>query len=254
MRLPDLSQLALLFDPAPAAPTESTPLRHRLASGFTFEYTVRRSARRRSITLSIDERGLRVGTPLRTSQKRIDTILNTHAEWLERKLTEWNARRPAPFAWRAGAQLHFLGKPLTLAPDTACREAARDGDCLRLPPADAATLATVTTAWLRGAALDWFGRRIAHYAPVLKVEIPLLRLSNARMRWGTCHPHGRVHLNWRLIHMPPALIDYVVVHELAHLHEPNHSPRFWRRVEAVLPDHLQRRRQMRTDAHLYLLP
>ena len=88
---------------------------------------------------------------------------------------------------------------------------------------------------------------------MLKVKIPVIKLSNARTRWGTCHPHGRVHLNWRLIHLPPALIDYVVVHELAHLHEPNHSPRFWRHVEAVLPDHAQRRDLIRTDAHRYLL-
>jgi predicted metal-dependent hydrolase len=83
--------------------------------------------------------------------------------------------------------------------------------------------------------------------------VPTIRLSNAKTRWGTCHPDGRVHLNWRLIQMPPALIDYVVVHELAHLHEPNHSQRFWRRVAAVLPDYAQRRLALRRDGHRYLL-
>ena len=88
---------------------------------------------------------------------------------------------------------------------------------------------------------------------VLDVRAPTIRLSNARTRWGTCHPAGRVHLNWRLIQAPPGLIDYVVVHELAHLREPNHSPRFWTWVASVLPDYQQRRLALRRDAHRYLL-
>ena len=59
-------------------------------------------------------------------------------------------------------------------------------------------------------------------------------------------------LNWRLIQMPPALIDYVVVHELAHLREPNHSQRFWRCVGSALPDYKQRRRALRREGHRYL--
>ena len=83
--------------------------------------------------------------------------------------------------------------------------------------------------------------------------MPLIQLSNARTRWGTCHPHGRVHLNWRLIHMPQHLIDYVVVHELAHLREMNHSPRFWAVVGSVIPDYTARRREMRRESHRYLV-
>mgnify|MGYP001201134009 CR=1 FL=1 len=77
--------------------------------------------------------------------------------------------------------------------------------------------------------------------------------SNAKARWGTCHPDGRVHLSWRLIQTPPALIDYVVVHELAHLREPNHSPRFWNWVARVMPDYKERRQALRLEGHRYLL-
>src|SRR5262249_18354306 len=95
--------------------------------------------------------------------------------------------------------------------------------------------------------------RAAYYAPLLAVEMPTIRLSNASTRWGSCHPDGRMHLNWRLIQMPLCLIDYVVAHELAHLHEPNHSPRFWRHVAAVMPDHKVRRRTLRTEGARYLV-
>jgi predicted metal-dependent hydrolase len=253
MPVPESQQLPLLLDQAPAQLTNRHC--HRLA-GQSIEYTLNRSARRRSITLTIDEQGLRVGAPWRASQRRIESVLTEHARWIVRKLAEWRARRPQPFAWAAGARVMVLGEAFALAPDPAHPAIARSGDTLQVPAGhdDADRLAHAVLDWLRATAYDWFELRVGHFAPILKVDIPLIRLSNARTRWGTCHPHGRVHLNWRLIQMPPALIDYVVVHELAHLHEPNHSPRFWRRVEAVLPDHAQRRRTLRCEAHRYLLP
>jgi hypothetical protein len=204
----------------------------------------------------IDEQGLRVGAPSRASQQRIETALDAHAGWIVRKLADWHQRRPAPFKWSAGAHIMVLGHALRLAPNPALKTTSRCGDLLEVAAdaLDAGDLSCAVMAWLRATAMDWFTRRVVYFAPLLKVDIPQLRLSNARTRWGTCHPRGRVHLNWRLIHMPPALIDYVVVHELAHLHEPNHSPRFWKRVESILPDHAERRKTMRIDAHRYLLP
>lgn len=250
---PEPAQASLLFG-LPPATTEDR--RCGELAGHRIEYVVRHSARRRRITLTIDERGLRVGAPLRTSQRRIDAALRAHALWIVRKLAEWQARRPAPFHWMPGARIMVLGEPLVLAADPAQMIAIRQADRLLLPaaPDDGNALADAALHWLRTCATEWFALRTGHFAPVLGVTMPLIRLSNARTRWGTCHPRGRIHLNWRLIHMPPALIDYVVVHELAHLHEPNHSARFWRHVEAVLPDHAQRRRTLRTEAHRFLLP
>jgi len=220
------------------------------------EYTLKRSLRRRSITLTIDEDGLRVGAPWRASQRRIELLLGSHARWVSRKLAEWQARRPPPYTWQAGATVMALGEPLTLALDPARSVTERDGNRLYVATdakTDPDALAAQVVAWLRNAALGWFEQRAAHYAPALEVRVSAIRLSNARTRWGTCHPDGRVHLNWRLIQMPPPLIDYVVVHELAHLREPNHSQRFWRRVAGVLPDYEQRRLALRRDGHRYLL-
>ena len=115
------------------------------------------------------------------------------------------------------------------------------------------TLAYHVIAWLRAAAQSWFEQRAAYYAPAIGVQVSAIRLSNAKTRWGTCHPDGRIHLNWKLIQMPPDLIDYVVVHELAHLREPNHSRRFWHWVANVLPDYEQRRQTLRREGHRYLL-
>ncbi len=246
-------QLGLVFGKAPA----QLATRHQFKLGeHWIDYVLKRSLRRRSITFVVDEEGLRVGAPWHASQRRIETLLGKHARWISRKLGEWQARRPPPFAWRAGTAVMALGEPLTLALDPTRPATARDGNLLCIVASaetDPGVLAARVTAWLRSTAQGWFEQRAAHYAPALGVPLPAIHLSNARSRWGSCHPDGRVRLNWRLIQMPPDLIDYVVVHELAHLREPNHSHHFWRWVAGVLPDYEQRRRTLRRESHRYLL-
>ena len=78
---------------------------------------------------------------------------------------------------------------------------------------------------------------------------PALTLSNARTQWGLCREDGQVRLNWRLIHLPLHLVDYVVAHELAHLREMNHSARFWAVVGALYPDYRQARSELRHCNH-----
>ena len=240
-----------------SAPVKTATRERCTIAGVTIEYTLKRSPRRRSITLTIDEDGLRVGAPSRAPQSRIDALLNAHARWIARKLEEWQARRPRPFTWQTGATVMALGEPLTLTVDTATKAylyamaiASVSASMPAIPPPNSQKQ---VTAWLRGTAQTWFEQRAAHFARVLDVRVHSIRLSNARTRWGTCHPDGRVRLNWRLIQAPPALVDYVVVHELAHLREPNHSPRFWTWVASVLPDYRERRRTLRLEGHRYLL-
>ena len=75
-----------------------------------------------------------------------------------------------------------------------------------------------------------------------------LRLSSAQTRWGSASADGSIRLNWRLIHFAPAIIDYVVAHELAHLREMNHSPAFWETVRSVLPDFERSREALRGES------
>jgi predicted metal-dependent hydrolase len=246
------AQLELPFDAQPREPRAGGTL--TVLNGQIVEYTIRRARRRRSITLTIDEHGLRVGAPLRASGREIETVLQQHARWVLRTLARWSGRRPVPCTWRSGETLFLLGAALRLElhADTAAVE--RHGDTLAAGLFDggANALRTRVVEWYRHEALACFEQRIARYAGALDVRVSGLRLSQAKTRWGSCGPDGRVALNWRLIQMPLALVDYVVVHELAHLHEMNHSPRFWRVVENILPDYAERRAALRHDAYRYL--
>ncbi|MCD6664967.1 MAG: M48 family metallopeptidase, partial [Hydrogenophaga sp.] len=103
-------------------------------------------------------------------------------------------------------------------------------------------------AWLMRQAQALFVQRLDHFAPQLGVRYTRLRLSSAGTRWGSASADGSIRLNWRLIHLPIDLIDYVVVHELSHLLHMDHSPRFWAVVAGVMPDHAERRRALKRAA------
>jgi len=102
-------------------------------------------------------------------------------------------------------------------------------------------------AWLKREAHRDFDLRIKRFANQLGFGPSSWQLSSAQSRWGSCNSKAVIRLNWRLIHHDPKLIDYVVVHELAHLKELNHSPRYWAIVESVLPDYRERRQLLRHD-------
>jgi len=103
-------------------------------------------------------------------------------------------------------------------------------------------------AWYRRRATDILTARVAHFAPLVGVAPPSIAVKDMRSRWGSCSAKGRVSLHWGLALLEPALLDYVVVHELCHLRELNHQPAFWRGVERLLPDYRERRKRLRSES------
>lgn len=86
-----------------------------------------------------------------------------------------------------------------------------------------------------------------YYKQFLKVEYKRIRIGDQKTRWGSCSSSGTISYNWRLILMPEAILDYVVVHELCHMIEMNHSARFWARVAEILPDYQMRRKWLKEN-------
>jgi predicted metal-dependent hydrolase len=247
---PISAQLELPFAPLVANPVVCTVT---VLHGTPVDYILHRSPGRRRISLSVDERGLRVGAPQRASLREIESVLQAHAGWVLRKLAHWNDRRAPQRRWESGETLPYLGLPLTLAVARGASQVSIAATQLQVttPDAHAGAVAALAKHFFREQALAHFHRRIEHFRPHITLAPVAIRLSNARSRWGSCHVSGRIALNWRLIHMPQHLIDYVVVHELAHLREMNHSPRFWAVVGSVIADYAARRREIRREAHRY---
>ena len=218
-------------------------------------YTLRRSPRRRSIALLIDERGLRVAAPLAAPQQAIDSLLREHAVWVLRKVGDWQQKRPPPRSWTAGEQIMFIGQPLSLVMQSGIDAPKITGDCLLVGPPALTPKAVETRVrnWLKRQALDLYTQRCADFSVQLGLSAPAVRLSSARTRWGSCHISGRISMNWRLIQAPLTWIDYVAAHEVAHLRQMNHSRAVWLAVAALVPDYADRRAALRRDTQRYLL-
>lgn len=94
-------------------------------------------------------------------------------------------------------------------------------------------------------AMEVFPERIAYYAEIMGVTYGRVTLREQKTRWGSCSSNGNLNFNWKLVLMPREILDYVVVHELAHRIEMNHSERFWKIVEDVLPDYREHRKWLK---------
>ena len=226
----------------------------------TLEYVLLRS-KRRTIGFQITEEGLRVTAPRWVTVANIDDAIQEKQQWIINNLNERRKRTErrleTAMRWEDGARFLFLGQMLSLRiqrSDAVTRTASDYQDeprelNIQLPvDASEQQLKDAVKTWLQKEAKNVFSTRLPVYADMLGVSYKSMSLSNAATRWGSCTSQGKIHLNWRLIHFAPELIDYVIAHELAHLHEMNHSPRFWARVESVFPDYEQARQRLKRHA------
>lgn len=221
--------------------------------------------KRRTIGLSVRPEGLTVSAPRWTPVGEVEALLRDKSAWVLEKLREARQRHQAldqaRIAWSDGVAFDYLGHRLRLVLDPAHAFAAAGGslehatdgapEVLRLGlarSADESRIRDAAHAWLMRQALALFTQRLDHFAPLLGVQYTRLRLSSAGTRWGSASADGSIRLNWRLIHLPMELVDYVVVHELSHLLHMDHSPRFWAVVAGVMPDHAERRRALKRAA------
>jgi predicted metal-dependent hydrolase len=236
---------APLIFPFPQAP-DAPPARQLQLGQHTVEYALRRSARR-SIGFMIDDAGLRVTAPRRLSLADIDNAIRAKQGWILSKLRERRERaaqrlQRAPLLWIDGAALPYLGGELILRLHQAARHRAsfnRESGELHVwltPLSGEAHLKEKVRAWLQGEARRVFAERLDLYAARLGVSFHSFALSSAGTRWGSCTMQRKIRLNWRLIHFALPLLDYVVAHELSHLLEMNHGPRFWATLESIYPD------------------
>jgi predicted metal-dependent hydrolase len=239
-------------DDTPFFLTHPRANRETVLEGTRVSYLFQR-VRRRSIGFVVGPDGLEVRAPKWVTLKEVELGLQERGEWVLRKWAEIQERQKniRQIEWRDGACLDYLGAPirLRLSPDIGRSELHEGAELkLALPlTAEPSQIRDAVQAWLMRQGRALFEARLNFFAPQMGVTWRKLSLSNAGSRWGSARIDGAIRLNWRLIHLKPDAIDYVVVHELAHLREMNHSPAFWKVVADMLPDHLERRRALQKE-------
>jgi hypothetical protein len=207
------------------------------------EITLRRSARARRLSLRVSraDGAVTLNVPARMREGTALEFLAGQEDWLRRTLA---SRVPAAVVG-IGTQVPVEGRLLTVTPGGG-RAVRIDGDRLLVPGPPAAAGARVA-GFLKALARDRLAAACDRHAAALGRRHAALTLRDTRSRWGSCGPTGRLMFSWRLVMAPPAVLDYVAAHEIAHLAEMNHSPAFWAVCARLCPGHAALRRWLRAE-------
>ena len=220
-----------------------------------FSYHLER-AKRKTVGFIVDERGVTVRAPRWVSVAEIEKMLQEKEGWIQKKLTEFGNWQKEigmqTVRFEDGAKIPYLGQFLKLRLDPAARSVflSEGKEGLELivnasKDTEPERVKDWVQVWFKKDAERYLGERIRVIADRALVSFRGWGLSGAKGRWGSCSADRRIRLNWRLIHLDPKLIDYVIAHELAHLYEMNHSDRFWKRVGEIYPDYENARRALK---------
>ena len=253
-----IDQLELpLPEPRAQSPVAGVSIRAIQLGKRILTYRFRRASRR-TIGISVGREGLVAAAPRWVTIAEVEAFIREKERWIFAKLFESACAVRPRVEWVPGVRVPLLGRDTRIelgAPRIASR---LDGGVLKLPTDTLSgdCLKTGLIHWMKHAGLSHYASRASELAPRLGVPFPRVRISNAKTQWGHCTQNvvgdARVYLHWRLMHFDERLIDYVVVHELAHIREMNHSERFWELVSTVCPDHRELRKEI--DARSRTLP
>ena len=199
-------------------------------------------SKRKTLALIVETDGtLTVRAPLRMKEADIQRFLTEKQDWIKRKQSQVSKVALPSRQYMDGETFLYLGKeiPLRIVPD---RKPALVMDTVfKLTKSAQPQAESVFIAWYKAQARSILPERVSHFSRNYSFAPAKLRISSARTRWGSCSAKGTLSFTWRLMMAPLDVIDYVVVHELCHLKELNHSRAFWMQVESILPDYKARR-------------
>lgn len=206
------------------------------------EVTLRRSARARRFSLRVSrvDGAVTLSLPQRAREAEALAFLRGHEAWIRAAL----AAMPQGRLVGLGEAVLVEGRVLRVVSGTG-RGVRAEGDLL-VVPGDPATAGKRVAAWLRALARERLAAACDRHAAALGRRFARITLRDTRSRWGSCTVDGGLMFSWRLIMAPPAVLDYVAAHEVAHLAQMNHSPAFWAEVARLCPGYAARRAWLRT--------
>ncbi len=211
-------------------------------------------SKRKTIALAVmADATLIVRAPMRTPLSYIHDLVAKKSPWIKKRKALANKLNNAyePKEFVDGESFLYLGDTYKL--QLSEQKEIKLTDRLIFPRADFLSRTDLSCAketmiaWYRVQALKVISERVAHYSRMTGWEYKSVKISNAKKRWGSCSQSGTLNFSWRLIMAPPEIVDYLVVHELAHLKHHNHSAKFWSTVKVILPDYKERDRWLKEN-------
>lgn len=223
-------------------------------------YEIVRSNKRKTVSISVDKDGVKVISPVDVTYEKIEAILTTKMPWIRKQLLHFEEindyRHHRLFL--SGEKLPYLGRQYRLkvisyieiekpsfkfshgtfiaeVPKTIPKEQYRE------------TLLPLYEDWVKEKAFKYVNTRITRYITILQTQPSSIIIKNQEQRWGSCTPSGKILINWRVFLAPVSIIDYVLIHELAHLKHLNHSTEFWETIKMLQPNYEEKKEWLRIN-------
>ena len=220
------------------------------------DFEVRRSHRRKTLGLTVDRAGeLVVHAPATADEAELRQWVTRKLLWVHQKLAqkqEMNATKRTP-EFVSGESFYYLGRTFRLKLVVNADKPLRfNGEWFHLRKRDCADAAAHFRQWYLDTGSEWLTKRAEAWQSRVGAKPARLNVGDLGYRWGSCGKNRVVYFNWRLLQLPVRLVDYVVVHELVHLHEHSHNPEFWEILDRVLPDWRERKKVMESSGQAYV--
>lgn len=226
-----------------------------------FPIEIVRTDRRKSASIDVENEVVRVSIPSTLSDQRVEALITQRMPWIQSKLDE--QRRATPrrnVEYIDGESISYLGRNYRLKLEHGITKSAKlkNGKLVVNIPAARANgrferyIRTTVEDWYKKQALKHFQEKSARYGKQIGVKPKSIDISDFKARWGSCSPEGDITYHWRVIAASHRIVDYIVVHELCHLIEHSHSPRYWQLVENIMPDYRERREWLKSNGQKLL--
>lgn len=219
------------------------------------EATLVRTRQRKSVGIYVRDGKVTVRASVTEPLVLITEFVAQKQQWIKRHLAlQQKTAQAANRSFCTGEQFYVLGEPLALA--LSAGRPARvqaDGEHLHVvcaTPGLPHTVQRTLEQWYKAQALSYFSTRVAHYAALMQLKPAGVGVQRFKRRWGSCSSDGRLKFNWLLMMAPPAVMDYVVVHELCHLRHFDHSKAFWALVAQAMPNYAAARQFLNQQTYI----
>jgi predicted metal-dependent hydrolase len=222
--------------------------------GKGFDAEVIRTDRRKTATVKVVEGKVSVVVPRSTTTDKVEALVIRKTRWIREKLLLHREHQPPkPKEYVSGECFTYLGRNYRLKVESGPAKSVKlKGGRLvvQVPPSVQKRnqyVQAALTEWYRTHALQKLREKVDRYSKMVRVSPSSVGIKTFTGRWGSCSTKGNMEFNWKVIIAPNRIVDYVVVHELCHLHHHNHSPEFWKCVERVFPDYKESKEWLKSN-------
>lgn len=226
---------------------------------FDLPLVILRTNRKKTVSIEVTPSNIKVSAPKHLSDRVITDFIIERSRWIEKNVQLQLAQpKQIPRTWTDGEMFAYLGQEYALNVTRKSADMVEIGEgslnvaipfgTLELDEKN--TVKSLVLAWYKQKATKTLTAKSFCYSKLLKVEPTSVRVREYKSQWGSCSVSGVISYDWRIIMAPLKVVDYLVVHELAHLLEHNHSQKYWKHVETTIPNFREQQSWLKLNARM----